>query len=304
MKTNNMKFEKTIVRANGENLIIKIRLNDECKNGHQDFAITGELYKGSGRSDRNMISAGCIHDEILKAAPEFEPFVKLHLCDYNGVPMHAIANGHYHMKNGFNDKTVDHKEKFCEYYRVTPEQYDTLKGAKDQNYFGFLLVKLGVLDQWKAEAQAAIKTLESLTGDEFINDSEKSNFQMNTEMIDLIEEKVKEGFYTPENIEQREAEKKQAKLDKDVTYLEEKYKSDCNKLLLDFEKNKLLLQLFGTSDNVIFYNHINTIVFNWSGSDYNTVYTPEQVAEFAEKYRALDSIKDLVKDTSIKIGKK
>jgi len=133
-QSNNLKYNKTIVKKNGENLVIKIRLNDECKNGHQDFAITADLYNGSGRGDRNMVSCGCLHDEILKHAPQFKTFVKLHLADCSGVPMYAVENGFYHMQNGFNDKSKDHKTEFGDYYRITPFQYDELKKAKSASY--------------------------------------------------------------------------------------------------------------------------------------------------------------------------
>jgi hypothetical protein len=191
METNNLIFKETIIKPNGENLIVKIRLNDECKNGHQDFAITADLYKGKGRSETSLISCGCLHDEILKYAPKYKKFVDLHLCDYDGVPMYAVSNGLYHMKEGFNDDKGSHEETFCNYYRITPKQYEELKKAKEKAYFGFLLVKLGITEQWKKEAKDAIKTLENLTGDTFINDSAKSQFEFTKEDLNLIEDKVK-----------------------------------------------------------------------------------------------------------------
>ena len=74
-------------------MTIKIRLDDECENGHQDFSITGDIYqKGKPKTDRYFLSGGCIHEEILKVRPDLKIFVNLHLSDYDGVPMHPTAN--------------------------------------------------------------------------------------------------------------------------------------------------------------------------------------------------------------------
>lgn len=43
----------------GNSMRIKIRLNDECKNGHQDFAITADVWeKGKPKTDRYCIMGG------------------------------------------------------------------------------------------------------------------------------------------------------------------------------------------------------------------------------------------------------
>ena len=110
MKTNSLKYSTRKVVGN-KDITVNIRLNDECKNGHQDFSITGEIYQaGKPRNDRNMIMAGCCHEEILKYFPQFKIFIDLHLCDYKGIPMHAAANMHYHMNS---DKMTI--ERFCKY---------------------------------------------------------------------------------------------------------------------------------------------------------------------------------------------
>ena len=93
-------------------LIVKVRYDDECNNGHNTFTITGELYDRSYRIRGDSLvdqlknssgktlwlgSCGCLHDEISKGFPELAPFIKWHLVSTDG-PMHYIANSMYHAK--------------------------------------------------------------------------------------------------------------------------------------------------------------------------------------------------------------
>lgn len=77
--------------GNGAWIQCEIRFDDQCHNGHQSFAITGEVRK-PGQHDSLM--CGCIHDEIAKAFPELAPLIKWHLCSTDG-PMHYIGNTCY-----------------------------------------------------------------------------------------------------------------------------------------------------------------------------------------------------------------
>ena len=74
-----------------------VRYDDECGNGHNTFAITGEIFRlqinRGGRS--SFDSCGCLHDDIAKHFPELAPFLKWHLMSSDG-PMHYVANTIYH----------------------------------------------------------------------------------------------------------------------------------------------------------------------------------------------------------------
>jgi len=92
-KTKKQGFNKVkIYKEDGQDYKItaNIRHDDNCGNGHNSFAITGDIYR-NGRYD----VGGCIHDEIAKHFPELKPFIKWHLCSTDG-PMHYVANTLYH----------------------------------------------------------------------------------------------------------------------------------------------------------------------------------------------------------------
>jgi hypothetical protein len=105
-KNQKRKFEREMV-IDGEpaKMIVTIRYDDECNNGHNSFAITAHLYdRGCIRGEafttlstgkkRWLGSCGCLHEEIAKYFPELQKYIKWHLCD-SGEPMSYIENSMY-----------------------------------------------------------------------------------------------------------------------------------------------------------------------------------------------------------------
>ena len=70
-----------------------VRYDDQCGNGHNTFAITGQINMLDGKYWRED-SGGCIHEEIAKHFPDLAPLIKWHLCSSDG-PMHYGANAAY-----------------------------------------------------------------------------------------------------------------------------------------------------------------------------------------------------------------
>jgi hypothetical protein len=68
-----------------------VRFDDECRNGHATFAITGTITE-RGRE----VADGCIHEEIVLAYPEIAPLVRWHLVSTDG-PLHYVANTMYYL---------------------------------------------------------------------------------------------------------------------------------------------------------------------------------------------------------------
>jgi len=268
--TNDLRHSILAHDEQGNPIYIKIRLNDECKNGHQDFSITGDIYqKDKPKTDRYFISGGCIHEEILKAKPELKIFVDLHLCDYKGIPMHASANGFYHLRNGFNKTKPEDsgfRAKYCEYYRISPIQFDALNECHNELQFSLQLQNLGILAQWEQQANKAIKLLEEMTGKQFLVDSKRTQYVAPTpEAIAEEEERQRTGYYTPEAAKQREFDKR----DKLLAKLRAELDKQIAKHTLEYEVKTQVLIIGGEKalKNCIFYDSSKTLTFNWLSYD-------------------------------------
>jgi hypothetical protein len=72
-------------------LRVEVRFDDECRNGHNSFAITAEVRCPGAR---DIEAGGCLHDDIAAIFPELAPLIAWHLCDVNG-PMHYLSNTIY-----------------------------------------------------------------------------------------------------------------------------------------------------------------------------------------------------------------
>lgn len=76
---------------------VEIRFDDECKNGHNTFAITANVYTMESRRMRDIAAGGCMHEDIARIFPELAHLIKWHLCGIDS-PMHYVANTVYHAK--------------------------------------------------------------------------------------------------------------------------------------------------------------------------------------------------------------
>jgi len=276
-----MKYQTSkLIEDDKKRIYVVIALPDDCKNGHQDFSITGDIYNHPTiKADRFFESGGCIHDEILKHFPEFEIFIGLHLADYTGCPMYAIENGFYHLQNGFErTKPEDFTKEFCKYYRITEQQFNFLKDAENQLDYSIRLMRSEIPKRWKEEADKAIQLLENLTSEKFINSSVKTHFKAPTETeIATFNELYESGYYNQENKQKRMEEKKQKKQNTII----EKIEKDCQeKIDKAIKEKEIKLQIFKIGgelalEQTIFYNHSQEIKFNWR--DYGKELTPQEI---------------------------
>lgn len=124
----------------GKVLVVKLRYDDDCKNKHNTFAITGELwssrrgYEANLRNRDNELALeglGCMHDTIMQyRGKQYGHLIRWHLVSDDG-PMHYVENTLYHLgyKTGPDSwYAADHKPNI-EYARSTacwpdmPESY-------------------------------------------------------------------------------------------------------------------------------------------------------------------------------------
>lgn len=275
MKTNNI-THKIYESTNYADLIIDIRLNDECKNGHEDFSITGTMHqKGKPKNDKYFLAGGCIHDEILKARPDLEIFVKLHLSDADGIPMHAISNMFYRLKNGFNNTPINSPSfvgEYCDYYRITLDDFNTISQAQSETHFDILFRNTGIIKAWKQQAIEGIQLLEQLTGKEFQSTATRSNLILKQpEVIEQETERINNGYYSPAAIQQR----KQKQTEEYILQMTKDALMKCADIMAELSIKESLYRMGGERfvNNVIFYSHSREIKFNWKSE----VLTPEEI---------------------------
>lgn len=75
-------------------IVVKVRYDDTCRNGHNSFSITGSIYNLK-LSRKEPECCGCIHDEISIHFPELAHLIKWHLVSTDG-PLHYLSNTTYH----------------------------------------------------------------------------------------------------------------------------------------------------------------------------------------------------------------
>ena len=255
-----------------------ISLDDCCKNGVCDWGITADIYEKRRNGRFVWYASGCCHDEILKYFPEFKTFISLHSCNHYGQPMYPVENGVYHLVNSDKEKAIN-------YLRITETEYDILRNnTEDKLCFKYLLYTLGIVDRWKQESLKAIKQLEALTGDTWKNpykpESERFALKLTDEERTLIENRIKEGYYTSEAIQERKDQKKREEYEKKRN----KIIADCEKSIQEAKNKKLVMLAVldaGISlKNAIYYNHSNELAFNWN--DYEKKVTQKQFDEFVK----------------------
>lgn len=253
-----------------------VSLDDDCHNNMCDWSITADIRQKNKYGRYKEYMGGCCHDEIAKYVPELAKFIPLHCCNHYGAPMYPVENGMYHIKN--SDKSVA-----IEYLRISDKEYSKLSEAVDDKmYFKYLLFNLGIVDRWKRESDELIAELENLCGKKWVNpykpEKERFTLTLTDEERSLIEERIEAGYYSTENIEKRREEAHKAKMMEKRAEICEQY----DKIIRNAETDKkVMLCVFDyglSTDNVIYYNHTNTLSFNWR--DYEEKITREEFDDF------------------------
>jgi len=290
---NSLKYKTIRTNAKGQKCRIEIRLSDDCKNGYNDFSITGTIYEANKPMvEKYFISSGAIGKEIAKEFPEYAIFDKLHNCDYSGSPMYALGNGFYHLKGETNNSKLN-KADFIEYFNISESQFNELNNSVDEAHFKVICYNSGIVEGWKKLADEGIKQLEKLTNETFTDNSVKSNIEpLTSEEIAQHKERSKNGFYTKEATEKRVFHATEEKKEKLLNDLKETFDKKHLEAIQDYEIDRIGIQLFLTTSNIIFYKHLNKIVFNWQDGNYNKKYTESEFKIFIDVAKENEYLKN------------
>ncbi len=269
----NKLFYQTSKIVGGVKYVVHVSLDDDCKNGHIDFHCGGDAYQKNKYGRWEWFMGGCIHDEILQHFPQLKCFVDLHCSNTQGTPLFGAVNGFYHLERGEIDTMVYS-------LRLSKEECDYLiKHAGDKEHFRYLLVKLGVPERWKKEAEAAIKYLEELTGEEFDDTSTRLEVvSFTSEEMSEFEKLIESGYYTVEAIHERKEAAKQKAKEKKITGLIADCESEKAKLDETLAVKLYIINAGLLTDNFIYYHHKREVVFNWL--DYTDKITQEEFVDF------------------------
>lgn len=282
MKTNCIKVDHTL-RQGGMIVQLHARLNDECGNGFEDFAITYELYEGH-ISDRTMVGGGradYTDDKYVRAAIRtfgLEPVERVHLCDMNGLPMHPLANALYWAKER-------QFETFKNYLRLTDDEAKVAYYIDSELGLYTWLSDKGIFRRWKREADEAIKAIIGDRDFEFESTARKpqghlyfsNGVEPTAGAIQSELDLIREGYYAPEKSEQRLRDRKVYELQKTFARDEEYWQKKIDEMERDRAVKREIMRVlvehfdeferpFEVYGNVIFYTHKNELAFNWRGT--------------------------------------
>ena len=242
-------------------ITVTVSLDDDCHNNMCDWRVTADVRWKNQRGQYKEYMGGCCHDEVAKHFPELAKFISLHLCNHYGAPMYPVENGIYHVRRSGMSVAM-------EYLRISEQECAELyKASEDELYFKYQLFNLGIVDRWKRESDELLVELEDLCGKKWVNpyklEEEKFTLILTDKERSFIEERIEAGYYSIENIEKRREETHNTKMMKERAKICELYDKQIRKAEVG---KKIILCVFdhGLSvDNVIYYNHTNTLVFNW-----------------------------------------
>lgn len=280
MKSNVLRWNpKRIYHENGTayKICANVSLDDDCNNMHADFSITADVYEKAKNGRWIWVAGGCQHDLISKHFPELKRFIPLHLCSHDGSPMYPVENGTYHV---FNSPEIVANG----YLRLSDGELQKLNtDPKDRVYFKYMLFHLGIVTRWKQEADNFIAFLEEKTGMKWENpytpEQERFRLTISEEEKRDIEQKIRLGYYMPEAIAKRREDEKRSLTEKKRNKILERYSDIELKARNERDIMLYILDSGMPTDNVIYYQSLNKVVFNWK--DYDAKITQEQFVDFA-----------------------
>lgn len=295
--TNRLKaYKEKEYTENGQRYRIKveIRLNDECGNGYEDFALTADGYEIKANGRKDWAFGGCCHDEILAQFPELAIFEVLHLCDFKGAPMYPEANLLYHIK-------ANNLEAVKSY--LYPCTADEIANAmtlanKDELFVKMWLINNRLPQRWQEWANMAIGKLEAMTGQKFESKATKSHFSdLTSKELALYDDRVASGYYTEQAANGRKVAEIDQIIANSIQYEYDQIKKIEAEIAFKRAAYAILKKMAGTSvedfkrlkDGLICYEHNHEIAFNWT--ERRDKVTAEEIKHFAKLADRDDTLK-------------
>jgi hypothetical protein len=287
-KSNPKLFHGFSVVKGNEKTVIKISLDDDCKNGHMDFSLTADIYEKRGVAGGGYwreTGGGCCHEHILKLRPDLKIFADLHLSDQYGVPMHSFVNAFYwfagcfdgglgqayHGGSGSHGKTREEcMEIFIDYLRISTVEACKIFKLKPETseMLQYYCEEMNLPARWRSQANEAIKILEMLSGKQWDHEYIPTRVRYNALSSERKAEIVKMidgGYFSDEAKEQRLKQKAIDESDKRRKAILDAYESDIKELKDKMDIDLEMLRV-GITENYIWYSHVNEISFNWNSS--------------------------------------
>lgn len=281
---NTMKYKTSktyLENGNTMRMDVEIRLNDECRNGHEEFAMTCDIYRKARNGRWVYEGGGCAHDEIIKRFPKFKIFEQLHLCNTLGQPMHFIANTIYFLKRGEYNLTC----------LTEGEARELAMYVENNNAFQYKLEELGVLSRLENKAKEGIALLEELCGEKYTPEYEGQVkygvYPLSGDNRADVEKKIAEGYFTDEKIEERKRAREEEEYQKVVEEIDKKLEAELKKINEDYNAQKLVLTWFRCKVDFIYYPHSKTYHFNRFNFSFEKQVTREEVDAFVEGNKEL-----------------
>lgn len=201
-------------------------------------------------------------NEVANYFPDLLPIVKVDDCTTNGVPIRYVNFLYY-----FEQMDLKSAQSLL---RCSDEEFLQLSSAGhegDIDYLTYLIVKIGLVDKWKKEADEAIKAFNSVSGHNFI-DPYGDEYGMNLRKdiapkMDYYARMEKEGAFTIEGIAARRKLASDQRLVGERGHAIADYVSDVNKLKVELSIRLAMLEFKIFKEDYIYYEHNNHIVINW-----------------------------------------
>lgn len=280
--TNKLLYKQTNYFTENEEeyrITATVSLDDDCHNNMYDWSITADIRWKNKNGIYEEYAGGCCHDKIAKYCPELAKFIPLHCCNHYGAPFYPTGNGIYHIRKSGMYKSMS-------YLRISEQEcIELYKASEDREYFKYMLFNLGIVDRWKRESESLIAELEKLCGKKWVNpykpEEERFTLTLTDEERTLVEERIKAGYYSSENIEKRKEEKQKTEMEVKRAEICELYD---NKIRKAEAEKKVMLYVFDyglPTDNVIYYCHSNTLSFNWRNGAASKI-TKEEFDDFVK----------------------